>query len=199
MTYLDIYNINGGDGEKKPFYKNPFVIVLTAIAILLIVLMALDIIPVSQLFTKEEEVIQLPEQNLKVNKPNEIIPPPEIPNPETVNGQISSFINKEPFTNDLPYQLNKQTIQYNDDNDYSEVLKNMALDSGVVSQHNQYVKDRNKITSTASFAPTRSDSQDIVTSWGFTKSQYINIDPSARTVPSQSPEQGSKPITLKWN
>jgi hypothetical protein len=78
-------------------------------------------------------------------------------------------------------------------------VQTCALPIYVIQQHNQYVTDRNKVTSTASFAPSRSDNQDIVTTWGLARRTYIPIDPSARNVPSQDPEQGSKPIRLQWN
>ena len=107
----------------------------------------------------------------------------------------------EPFTNDLPYQLNNVTVKYssNEDTDYNELLQDMALDNDVKSQHKQYVTDRNKVTSTASFVPARSDTQDIVPRWGLSANTYIPIDSSAREIPSQDPEQGPKPVRLRWN
>ena len=112
----------------------------------------------------------------------------------------SEFSNYENFTNDLPYQLNNTQIKLNEDDDYSSVLQKMSLDKDVFKQHNQYVSDRNKITSTASFVPTRTDNQDIVTYWGLPRrSQMFAIDPSAREVPSQDPEQGSSPVRLRWD
>ena len=114
------------------------------------------------------------------------------------SGSASSFTNMEPFTNDLPYQLNNESLSISPDLDYNDFLQKMSLDKDVVQQHNQYVNDRNKVTSTASFAPSRSDNQDIVTTWGLTKPTYIPVDPSARNVPSQDPEQGSKPVRLQW-
>ena len=111
----------------------------------------------------------------------------------------SPFTNMEPFTNDLPYQLKNETLNITPDLDYNDFLQKMSLDQDVIQQHNQYVTDRNKVTSTASFAPSRSDNQDIVTTWGLARRTYIPIDPSARNVPSQDPEQGSKPVRLQWN
>ena len=115
-----------------------------------------------------------------------------------VSGSTSSFSNQEPFTNDLPYQLDNKSLTLLPDTDYSDFLQKMSLDQDVIKQHNQYVKDRNQITSTASFNPSRSDNQDVVTTWGLTKSTYVPVDPSARNVPSQNPEQGSKPVRLYW-
>jgi len=43
--------------------------------------------------------------------------------------------------------------------DYNEMLIKMSLEPSVIDQHNNYVKDRKNITNTASFLPTRSDSQ----------------------------------------
>jgi hypothetical protein len=114
------------------------------------------------------------------------------------SGSTSSFSNQEPFTNDLPYQLDNKSLTLLPDTDYSDFLQKMSLDQDVIKQHNQYVKDRNQITSTASFNPSRSDNQDVVTTWGLTKSTYVPVDPSARNVPSQNPEQGSKPVRLYW-
>ena len=115
-----------------------------------------------------------------------------------VSAPTSSFSNQEPFTNDLPYQLDNKSLTLLPDTDYSDFLQKMSLDQDVIKQHNQYVKDRNQITSTASFNPSRSDNQDVVTTWGLTKSTYVPVDPSARNVPSQNPEQGSKPVRLYW-
>lgn len=112
--------------------------------------------------------------------------------------ETSGFKNLEPFTNDLPYELKGTQLSLNPDLDYNDFLQNMSLDQDVIKQHQQYVNDRNKITSTASFAPSRSDNQDIVTTWGLSKPNYIKVDPSARNVPSQDPEQGSKPVRLQW-
>jgi hypothetical protein len=106
----------------------------------------------------------------------------------------------EGFTNDLPYQEKNESMKLYPEDDYSDVLQKMSLDNNVFKQHNQYVTDRNKITSTASYIPARSDTQDIVTTWGLARRSLLPmIDPSAREVPSQNPEQGSKPIQLRWN
>jgi archaellum component FlaF (FlaF/FlaG flagellin family) len=110
----------------------------------------------------------------------------------------ATFSNNEQFTNDLPYQLNNGSVSLAPDNDYNETLQKMSLDKAVFSQHAKHVKDGNKITATASFSPSRSDNQDIVTSWGLSRPTYVPIDPSARNVPSQDPEQGSKPVRLQW-
>lgn len=119
--------------------------------------------------------------------------------PSKSNEEVSAaFSNNEPFTNDLPYQLNNGSVALAPDNDYNETLQKMSLDKAVFSQHAKHVKDGNKITATASFSPSRSDNQDIVTSWGLSRPTYVPIDPSARNVPSQDPEQGSKPVRLQW-
>ena len=104
----------------------------------------------------------------------------------------------EQFTNDLPYELENKSMKLLEVEDYNDVLQKMSLDNDVIKQHNQYVNDRNKLTSTASNVPDRSDTQDIVTRWGLSRVSYIPIDSSAREIPSQDPEQGSKPIKLTW-
>lgn len=118
--------------------------------------------------------------------------------PADTNPPSNNFTNKSDFTNDLPYELENKSLNLSADLDYNDFLQKMSLDDDVIKQHNQYVNDRNKITSTASFSPSRSDNQDVVTTWGLTKPTYIAIDPSARNVPSQDPEQGSKPVRLQW-
>lgn len=241
MTYLDIYNINGGGMTQKQKFALFGVIALLVVSILIWVYIEY-VIPSFNKVTDsidpndaayDAELVASEQAAMAASEPAamaasepaamaasepavmaasepaaaDVVSEPtavvlaDVPTEETVSSLStgSQFYNKEPFTNDLPYQLNNTSINYSNDVDYNEVLQNMALDKGVISQHNNYVNDRNKITSTASFYPARSDTQDIVTTWGFTKLKYINIDPSARNVPSQDPEQGSKPITLKWS
>lgn len=111
--------------------------------------------------------------------------------------------NKSTFDNDLP---NQETPIPTDGTNYSDIAANMALESGVVKQHNQYVKQREKYTGTASFNPERSDSQDIVPFVGLRKTSYLTskgeslLDPTARQVPSVvDPSSLSKPTGLNWN
>lgn len=110
---------------------------------------------------------------------------------------------KSNFDNDLP---NQETPIPTDGTNYSDIAANMALESGVVKQHNQYVKQREKYTGTASFNPERSDSQDIVPFVGLRKTSYLTpkgeslLDPTARQVPSVvDPSSLSKPTGLNWN
>lgn len=119
-------------------------------------------------------------------------PPAVIP-----NTNISSF------DNDLPNQTKPIPI---DGTNYSDIAANMALEGGVIKQHNQYVKQREKYTGTASFNPERSDSQDIVPFVGLRRTAYLTnkgdslLDPTARQVPSViDPSSLSKPTGLNWN
>jgi hypothetical protein len=148
-----------------------------------------------------EQVQPNPEQvqpNPEQVQPNPDVEPSNNMNMMDTTGASSGFANMEPFTNDLPYELAGDKLSLNPDMDYNDFLQNMSLDQEVIKQHKQYVTDRNKVTSTASFAPARSDNQDIVTTWGLSKPTYVPIDSSARNVPSQDPEQGSKPVRLQW-
>lgn len=201
MTYLDIYNIEGGDNTPL---KMKFAL---CVAFTLICLALIFFVINPEIQKNKEKATPVAEpssppastgsesatvaQAMQANTQNEQ-PPAALTQPES-NNVISQF------TNDLPYQENKETIQLKDDSEYNDILQRMALDDDVIKQHNQYVNDRNKITSTASFEPERSDSQDIVTRWGLASFGYIKPDPSAREVPSQTPEQGSKPMRLRWN
>ncbi len=177
MTYLDIYNINGS--EEKSNNKIAMVLaVVIVIAVIIVIILA-----AAGVFDKKEEKVVESVQPIEPTQPSE----------------PSSFTNIEPFTNDLPYQLENKSMKLSEEVDYNEVLQDMALDNEVKSQHKQYVTDRNKVTSTASFVPARSDTQDIVPRWGLTTNTYIPIDSSAREIPSQDPEQGPKPVRLRWN
>jgi len=116
---------------------------------------------------------------------------------------VSSFANLENFNNDLPNQkVNIPT----DGTNYTEVISNMALEPSVIEQHKQYALQREKITSTASFNPERTDSQDIVPYVGLRRTSYLKasgdsfVDPTARQVPSVvDPSTLSKPVNLSWN
>lgn len=176
MTYFDI--------------SNKIIIGLIIVVVIIIVAsIILSILYATGVFDSKKEEVQ-PPAPIEPSAPVEPSAPSSFSNNETL----------EPFTNDLPYQLNNLSVKYpNEDTDYNEVLQDMALDNEVKSQHKQYVTDRNKVTSTASFVPARSDTQDIVTRWGLSSSSYIPIDSSAREIPSQEPEQGPKPIQLRWN
>ena len=178
MTYLDIYNINGSEEQNKKWNFVSIIIVLFIMGLFIAFLLW-----AGGVFDKKEEKVVQPVQPIEPIQPSE----------------PSSFTNIEPFTNDLPYQLENKSMKLSEEVDYNEVLQDMALDNEVKSQHKQYVTDRNKVTSTASFVPARSDTQDIVPRWGLTTNTYIPIDSSAREIPSQDPEQGPKPVRLRWN
>lgn len=172
---------------ESPWYKEyRFTIIVAALIILVLIFIILRTTGIFD--SKKEEVKPI----VPVQPPTPV--EPSVPSP------FSNTEPLEPFTNDLPYQLNNLSIKYsNEDTDYNDVLQDMALDNEVKSQHKQYVTDRNKITSTASFVPSRSDTQDIVPRWGLSSSSFIPIDSSAREIPSQEPEQGPKPFKLRWN
>ena len=192
MSYLDIYNIEGGANYNG---RQIFGGILVAIVVIFLIVGAAFSIAAwdKKCDTTEVAKSTVSAQSVPVIQTQQ--PPVQLP---VLTTPPAKFTNLEPFTNDLPYELDNQKLALKEDEDYSEVLQKMALDKEVITQHKQYVNDRNKITSTASFDPERSDSQDIVTRWGLTSIGYVKPDPSAREVPSQDPEQGSKPIKLRW-
>lgn len=196
MAYTDMYDFTGGTCDKTYVLTKGEKVVIGIIYVICIVFIVLVSIFLHNYYNPNTDKVSNVEE--PVEEP--VQAPAQISNNfEPSEDPISTFSNNiDPFTNDLPYQLQNKSISLSPDDDYSEILKTMSLDQDVINQHNQYVNDRNKITSTASFAPSRSDNQDIVTTWGLAKPTYVNIDPSARNVPSQDPEQGSKPIRLQW-
>jgi hypothetical protein len=134
--------------------------------------------------------------------------------PVTVQPTVSSFTSepeiftnnfdendREDFNNDLP---NPNVALVEDGNDYSNTIQQMALDKSVLEQHNTYVNDRNKVTSTASFQPSRSDSQDVVPFVGLRRPKYTAndkdlVDDTARTVPSEmDSDHLGKPTQIYW-
>ncbi len=214
MTYTDIYNVDGSglmdkynekvnDGFKIKFFNTVIAILIVGF-ILLLIFIVLYSICAKKKCPNPIVCDACPDQVVcdACPEPVECPPPVECPSsveqPVAIEQPAEGQQLAEPFTNDLPYQLNNTSLKLNDDDDYSQVLQQMSLDSEVIKQHNLYVNDRNKVTSTASFAPARSDNQDVVTSWGLSRPSYVAIDPSARNVPSQDPEQGSKPVRLQW-
>jgi hypothetical protein len=123
------------------------------------------------------------------------------PNTNTSQTTISGFNNgPEYFNNDLP----NEDIKLEEDGDYSQAIQQMALDKSVVDQHNTYVNERNKVTSTASFQPSRTDTQDIVPFRGLRRPQYsaggVNlVDETARVVPSElDSDYLAKPTQIYW-
>ena len=212
MAFLDIYTV-GGTPDDTPntsskvnnlinTYKFHILIAIAFLTLFFVVLnFSLEVGDSPKEHhseTTHQPDMPQPEQEKPADeKPADENPADEKPEDEQENP--SPFTNMEPFTNDLPYQLKNETLNITPDLDYNDFLQKMSLDQDVIQQHNQYVTDRNKVTSTASFAPSRSDNQDIVTTWGLARRTYIPIDPSARNVPSQDPEQGSKPVRLQWN
>ena len=203
MTNFDIYDISGAESEAMNLAKNNPYKTILAITILFAVLILFIIFVVLYIIEKnknDELQTELNNDNIDTTQLNDNSLVSDDLNGDASNDDASNddASKGEPFTNDLPYQLNNESISLVPENDYNETLQKMSLDSAVFSQHAKHVKDGNKITSTASFSPSRSDNQDIVTTWGLSKPAYISIDPSARNVPSQDPEQGSKPLRLQW-
>jgi hypothetical protein len=211
MTYIDLYDVSGANpGTKYVFtsFDVSFVVLMSILIIIIFVSKYTESSKKVDITSSTNDNIQHSTESTINSSTESAINADTNSSESAINADTNADTNSsildnttpgvEPFTNDLPYQLKNESIKLNPDMDYSEILKNMSLDQDVITQHNQYVNDRNKITSTASFAPSRSDNQDIVTTWGLTKPKYVNIDSSARNVPSQDPEQGSKPITLQW-
>lgn len=119
-------------------------------------------------------------------------------------------VKKEPFNNDLPNpKIDSEVIENinktDDYVDYNEIIKNEALEKSVFDQHNSYIKEKNKVTNTASRNPTRSDSQDLIPFVGLRRPQYqVNgkdmVDSTARQVPSViDADQLAKPNNLRWD
>jgi hypothetical protein len=111
------------------------------------------------------------------------------------------FEEPEPFNNDLP----NQNVKLKEEGNYSEEsLPLMALDKSVIQQHNKYVTERNKVTSTASFQPSRSDTQDVVPFVGLRRPSYsVNgkdlVDETARSVPTElDADKLAKPTQIYW-
>ena len=210
MTFLDIYTVGGKNddtsGESSTVtkwintYKFHILIALAFLTLFFVVLnFSLEVTDSPKEHTCDtvhQQHIPTFDRQPETEKPME---QPKTEQPVGEQAKPAPFTNMEPFTNDLPYQLKNENLNISPDLDYNDFLQKMSLDQDVIEQHNQYVTDRNKVTSTASFAPSRSDNQDIVTTWGLARRTYIPIDPSARNVPSQDPEQGSKPVRLQWN
>ena len=111
------------------------------------------------------------------------------------------FEEPEPFNNDLP----NENVKLKEEGNYSEdSLPLMALDKSVIQQHNKYVTERNKVTSTASFQPSRSDTQDVVPFVGLRRPSYsVNgkdlVDDTARSVPTElDADKLAKPTQIYW-
>lgn len=106
----------------------------------------------------------------------------------------------EPFNNDLP----NEKVKLDENTQYDELIQSMALDKSVKEQHKNYVSDRNKVTNTASFQPSRSDTQDVVPFIGLRRPQYsVNgkdlVDNTARSVPSElDADRLAKPTQIFW-
>ena len=108
------------------------------------------------------------------------------------------------FNNDLANQSTTKLPE--NDSNYSDVAASMALEPSIIKGHNDYAKQREKYTGTASFNPERSDSQDIVPFVGLRRTSYLTskgdslVDPTARQVPSViDPRSLSKPVDLSWS
>jgi hypothetical protein len=221
MTYLDIYNIEGAGRYPSTMFIGIIVVAIIITIIFWTLMKKSDsntttapiapVIPaVSAGLPVATPVVsaELPVATPAVSAELPVATPAVSAELPAISAELpaisaESSVNRlsvEGFTNDLPYQEKNESMKLYPEDDYSDVLQKMSLDNNVFKQHNQYVTDRNKITSTASYIPARSDTQDIVTTWGLARRSLLPmIDPSAREVPSQNPEQGSKPIQLRWN
>lgn len=108
----------------------------------------------------------------------------------------------ESFANDLP----NMNVTYTEDMDYNDYMANMALESSIKTNHNTFVNDKTKTTSTPSFLPSRSDSQTVVPWVGLRRPIYTTpdgkdvVDNTARNVPSTiDANQLDSPVTIRWN
>jgi hypothetical protein len=210
MTYLDIYNIEGAGRYPSTMFIGIIVVAIIITIVFWTLMKKSDsntttapIAPVVPAVSAELPVTtpvvsaEIPTVSAELPAISAELP---VATPEVSMEPSVNRLSVEGFTNDLPYQEKNESMKLYPEDDYSDVLQKMSLDNNVFKQHNQYVTDRNKITSTASYIPARSDTQDIVTTWGLARRSLLPmIDPSAREVPSQNPEQGSKPIQLRWN
>jgi hypothetical protein len=141
--------------------------------------------------TIKDVVNKLPEVNVSIT-----------PKPSTFDNNTEEVFSGdlEPFNNDLP----NQKVKLDENTEYNELIQSMALDKSVKDQHKNYVNDRNKVTNTASFQPSRSDTQDVVPFIGLRRPQYsVNgvdlVDNTARTVPSElEADKLAKPTQIFW-
>ena len=178
--------------ENKPTPLGYFVILLVIAIIVLIILLATGV------FCKDKilSAFTSPENEVMKREAIEIKP---------IN------IRSEPFNNDLPSPQVDLTAGVNADgiatssNDYSDIIAGEALEKSVFDQHKAYVKEKNKVTNTASRNPSRSDSQDLIPFVGLRRPQYQisgkdMVDSTARQVPSViDANQLAKPNNLRWN
>jgi hypothetical protein len=104
---------------------------------------------------------------------------------------------EESFVESLPADVEGRKISL-DPIDYETTLKDMALEGEVKSSHGEYVKKRNKVTSTASKLSVRSDPNDINPWVGLRRPRYRTKDNKElllqgyRTGPSEDINQLSK-------
>jgi len=111
----------------------------------------------------------------------------------------STFVGgKEPFNNDLDEEEKPKELSDN----YGADLLKMGLEKSVRQQHNDYAKERNRVTNTASYTSVRDDSQDINPRVGLRKINYGGVymdEASARTLPSEiNADELTKPNNLLW-
>jgi hypothetical protein len=111
----------------------------------------------------------------------------------------SKFVGgRESFNNDLDEESKPTALS----TDYSSDLLKMGLEQSVRQQHNEYAKERNRVTNTASYTSVRDDSQDINPRVGLRKINYagVNMDEkTARTLPSEiNADVLTKPNNLLW-
>lgn len=146
-----------------------------------------------------------------ISKTSSLFSPPENEMSKQVMKIKPLNMDKEPFNNDLPNPRVDLTSGVDANgvsqsgNDYSDIIAGQALEQSVFDQHKAYVKEKNKVTNTASRNPARSDSQDVIPFVGLRRPQYQvagkdMVDSTARQVPSViDADQLSKPNNLRWN
>jgi hypothetical protein len=78
-----------------------------------------------------------------------------------------------------------ENVEAEEEENYNDVLVSQ-LESVVVEQHNQYVKNSNRTTSGASTKVERSDREDVVPQWGLRRIKYGKdmLSKNALSVPS---------------
>lgn len=146
-----------------------------------------------------------------ISKTSSLFSPPEQKMTKQVMQIKPLDMRMEPFNNDLPNPKVDLTAGSNANgvsesgNDYSDIIAGQALEKSVFDQHKAYVKEKNKVTNTASRNPARSDSQDVIPFVGLRRPQYQvagkdMVDSTARQVPSViDADQLAKPNNLRWN
>ena len=106
----------------------------------------------------------------------------------------------EGFASELPYGSDKRSAQLAG-SDYSQAIKNMALEDDVQASHSEWLGEFSHRTTTASKETVRDDPNDVVTPMGLAavmlrNSSYNTFSQpqqGSRTIPSDVPSQMGGP------